>query len=46
MKRAPEDVDFPLGNEDDETNTVIENECDNDYDNIYQSLEDDLEVPE
>jgi hypothetical protein len=26
-----EEVDFPLANEDDETNTVIENECDNDY---------------
>ena len=29
--------------EEDETNTVIENECENDYDDIYQTLEEDLE---
>lgn len=35
---AEEEVEFPMANEDDETNTVIENECENDYGNIYSSL--------
>jgi hypothetical protein len=32
-----EEVEFPF-DDDDERNTVIENECENDYKNIYQSL--------
>ena len=39
-KSLEEGEEFPFEDDDDETNTVIENECDNDYTNIYQSLED------
>jgi len=35
-----------LLNDDDETNTVIENECDNDYTNLYQSFEVEEETEE
>jgi hypothetical protein len=31
-------VDFPLEYDDDDTNTVIENECENDYDRLENSL--------
>ena len=30
-----DDIELAILNEDDETNTVIENECDNDYTNLY-----------
>jgi hypothetical protein len=33
-------------NEDDETNTVIENECDNDYADLYRSFEVEEETEE
>ena len=38
IQTSGEEVDFPLANEDDETNTVIENECENDYQNLYSSV--------
>jgi hypothetical protein len=33
-----EDELINVENDEDETNTVIENECDNDYGNIYTSM--------
>jgi hypothetical protein len=35
-----------LNDEQDETNTVIENECDNDYTNLYRSFEVEEETEE
>ncbi len=35
-----------LMNEEDETNTVIENECDNDYADLYRSFEVEEETEE
>ena len=41
-----DDIDVALQEEDDETNTVIENECENDYTNLYQSFEVEEETEE
>jgi hypothetical protein len=41
-----EEIEITIQNEDDETNTVIENECDNDYTNLYQSFEVEEETEE
>ena len=38
-KAIAEEVDIPLS-DDDDTNAVIENECENDYQNIYKSIDD------
>lgn len=40
------DIELAILNEEDETNTVIENECDNDYTNLYQSFEVEEETEE
>lgn len=42
-----DDIEVPIFlNEEDETNTVIENECDNDYANLYRSFEVEEETEE